>query len=632
MPKKKKKDKKPFFHSRKKGNIFTIKTSLKSILKNYDVNFRKLNEIVIECNEIVIRTYQFIRLYLLDCYYKNKEFPILNKDNILYFIRVGGIRDNRGQKSKNSNFEQELEQFYISEFQPCLQKTKYNLINKSYLIPYLSIQIETSFNNNIKEHFLTRIRRFMNIMNPFDLTTDEMKKEFNKVKNLILLDKLDDIPENYKEWSITLRNNFLPLEYENVFGYDCKVNPEKYIYYTLKINEEIEKRNEEIKNSNRTEEEKRIQIKKLFQPIPLRNSIIPHYITLDANCILSLFGNKGDSHLGYNIKENKNYVWNLIFKTQKKVMKKKDYEFKSIQTDGIGVSICFQKIGITTKDKKECIEEDQYYLSDLTVEELNLCRKRKIIGIDPGKQNLVYMIDENKKKLRYTASQRRVESYKKKNSMILKWEKMNNCIHEEEEKLSLQNSKTVNYEKFKIYIKEKTKLNDEVRDFYERELFRKFKWRTWIYQKKSEDTFLNKIEKTYGKKEDILLCYGNWSQTQQMKYTMPTKGVGLRRIISKKFNVVLMDEFKTSKLCSCCHCELENYKLNEHEKEEYEKHHKKSISKLHRLLICKNCGSKNKNSVFMNRDMNACINILNLSKEYINFKTRNENFCRSISI
>ena len=113
---------------------------------------------------------------------------------------------------------------------------------------------------------------------------------------------------------------------------------------------------------------------------------------------------------------------------------------------------------------------------------------------------------------------------------------------------------------------------------------------------------------------------------------MPTKGVGLRRIISKKFNVVLMDEFKTSKLCSCCHCELENYKLTEREKEEYEKHHKKSINKLHRLLICKNCGLENKNSVFMNRDMNACINILNLSKEYINFKTRNENFSRPISI
>jgi hypothetical protein len=66
------------------------------------------------------------------------------------------------------------------------------------------------------------------------------------------------------------------------------------------------------------------------------------------------------------------------------------------------------------------------------------------------------MVDENKKKLRYTASQRRVESYRKKNSKILQWEKLNNNIIEEETKLSLQNSKTVNYEKFKIFIKEKT--------------------------------------------------------------------------------------------------------------------------------------------------------------------------------
>jgi hypothetical protein len=241
---------------------------------------------------------------------------------------------------------------------------------------------------------------------------------------------------------------------------------------------------------------------------------------------------------------------------------------------------------------------------------LDKCKNRKIIGIDPGKQSLVYMVDENKKKLRYTACQRRVESYRKKNSMILQWEKLNNNIIEEETKLSLQNSKTINYEKFKNFIKEKNELNEKLKKFYNQELHRKLKWRSWIYQRKSEDKFLNKIEETYGKKEDILLCYGNWSRTSQMKYIMPTKGVGLRRVINKKYDVVLLDEFKTSALCSKCNKELENYK------------------NIHRLLVCKNCGLENKNSVFINRDMNACINMVNLSKEWINSKKRNENFCR----
>ena len=42
-----------------------VKTSLKSILKDYDNNFPIINNLVLECNEIVIRTYQFIRLDII---------------------------------------------------------------------------------------------------------------------------------------------------------------------------------------------------------------------------------------------------------------------------------------------------------------------------------------------------------------------------------------------------------------------------------------------------------------------------------------------------------------------------------------------------------------------------------------
>ena len=169
----------------------------------------------------------------------------------------------------------------------------------------------------------------------------------------------------------------------------------------------------------------------------------------------------------------------------------------------------------------------------------------------------------------------------------------------------------------KFYIKEKTKLNDKVRGFYENELYRKLKWRTWIYGRKSEDKFLNRIEETYGKKENLLLCYGNWSNNKQMKYIMPTKGIGLRRTVEKKFNVVLVDEFRTSKLCSKCNCELEHY------------------NNLHRVLVCRGCkssGSESKNTTFMNRDMNACMNMLHISKSWIQSKIRPKQFCRTSNL
>ncbi len=50
-------------------------------------------------------------------------------------------------------------------------------------------------------------------------------------------------------------------------------------------------------------------------------------------------------------------------------------------------------------------------------------------------------------------------------------------------------------------------------------------------------------------------------------------GKGLRRIIEKRFDVVMIDEYNTSKLCSKCYTELKNW--NNH----------------HRILCCNGCSS-----------------------------------------
>ena len=159
---------------------------------------------------------------------------------------------------------------------------------------------------------------------------------------------------------------------------------------------------------------------------------------------------------------------------------------------------------------------------------------------------------------------------------------------------------------------EKTKLNTELKYFYEKELFRKLKWRNHIYKRKSEDNFLNRIEEKYGKKEEILIAYGNWSNIKQMKYIMPTMGKGLRRIIEKRFDIILIDEYNTSKLCSKCYTELKNWNHQ------------------HRILCCNGCsGSESKKSMFINRDINACVNIMNICKDWIKDRIRRKEFRRN---
>ena len=74
-----------------------------------------------------------------------------------------------------------------------------------------------------------------------------------------------------------------------------------------------------------------------------------------------------------------------------------------------------------------------------------------------------------------------------------------------------------------------------------------------------------------------------------------------------------MDEFRTSKKCSKCHKDLCNY------------------NKIHRLLVCYDCkcdGSESKKITFINRDINACMNILNISKSWLKSRTRPQAFRR----
>jgi len=44
-----------------------------------------------------------------------------------------------------------------------------------------------------------------------------------------------------------------------------------------------------------------------------------------------------------------------------------------------------------------------------------------------------------------------------------------------------------------------------------------------------------------------------------MKYLMPILGVGLRQIIQRRFDLVLVDEWGSSKYCNQCHHKVEHH-------------------------------------------------------------------------
>ena len=606
--KKKKKEDFKEFSNNEKSAYKTFKIPLKTILLNRETIQPVINNLVFEMNDLVIHTYQFIRLYVLDKYTKNQHLPTIDDTFISYCIKTLGTRDNRGKKCKDAELLETLEEFYKTEYQPLLNHEKTNLKNTTFLLPYLATQIHTSLSNNIQEHFIQHLLRFIN-KTTNDITEDKQLL-FQFKKNIM---ELTDTNELFNLWKGTHLQNVIPENVKKSVYYDAKARPFEYLKGMLYMNSVLEK-----------------QESKLFQPLPLRNNIIPKHIILDTACIINLFcpekdkeGNKiKKGELLSNVKDNQNEVWSNLLNLKHKIFKNKHYQFHNqIQTDGI--SCCLLFIRKDLKDKKwgskvPILEEQDFYnIEDLSKEQLNTLKDKTIVGCDPGKRSLVYMMDNKGNKLQYTAPQRKRESKAKCNQRILLHERNKNGIIEKETQLSFQNSKSVNYEKFKMYLVEKNKLNKETIEFYKRDTWRKMKFRQYSYGKKSIDTFLNKIKETFG--ENLLIGYGNWSRDTQMKFFMPTMNKGLRKLIHKKYDTITINECNTSKKCCDCYKDLDYYKDKENKK-------------VFRLLVCSNCVScENKKIVFRTRDANSSINILKLTKCWIEKQTRPTEFQNHIS-
>ena len=154
-------------------------------------------------------------------------------------------------------------------------------------------------------------------------------------------------------------------------------------------------------------------------------------------------------------------------------------------------------------------------------------------------------------------------------------------------------------------------------------MFRKLAFRRFIRTKQSEVKLLNEIENTYITKEEIkkgkkiVILHGDYSRTSQMKGCISTPNIGMKKLLLSRFDIVEINEFNTSKLYNKTLKEMENVSVKR-------KKHKKS---LHEILTPK---EETKCRIFVNRDTNACKNILLLGKCYLESQTRPEQFTRKV--
>jgi hypothetical protein len=619
-----------------------IKCPLKCVLKRYDTLHPIIEKAVMDMNEIVILSYQFIRMYLLNKFNNKQDLPTINKQFVLDVIKtISSPNTKRGQKTKEENIKNatgksDMKQFYNEEFSK-LVSAKPSYSNKTHILAITANEMITCINTNISTHFVKHLFKYINCLfkEPKSLeikkeTDKEKRKELYKelnqeirdLKSDLINNKIENSKEEYHSWIRENKGFLFPNKVNKSVAYEVKCNPEKYIKFSFYINQKIEELG-----------------KRPYQVIPQRNNIVPKSITLNSNGIVDLIDDKKQTIFQYNkselvlhAKKHQKHIWNKILKLEKNdIFKQKEYVFyNQIITDGFSCSLLFILKKYKDKvfgDKIPQLNNEMEFtkVEDLSKDKCNeyLTHKYKLVSLDPGKIRPITMIDENNKFFKYTACRRRVETYTKRSNYIILQEKKKNGIVEKEKKSPNYNSRTLNQEKYKHFITNKTILNNEVKEFYQKPLFRKLAFRRFIRTKQSEVKLLNEIENTYLTKEEIkqgkkiAILHGDYSRTTQMKGCIPTPNIGMKKLLLSRFVIVEINEFNTSKLYNKTLKEMENVSVKR-------KKHKKS---LHEILTPK---EETKCRIFVNRDVNACKNILLLGKCYLESQTRPEEFTRKV--
>ena len=595
-----------------------IKTSLKSICLDKET-ILTINNYCKNLNLIVIHTYQFLRLFILHKYHQKETLPKIDEKFIEHIIKTIAIGDKRGRKFVN----EELTIFYETHYKPTLA-TDLKLSYSKYgnTIGYTATAILTCLETNIKTHFTKHLRRFINIQFDTDRAkqTKEEKQQLYKQTKIIFDDIIyntDKSENECKAWKDIHKSFLIPDKIKKNVHYDLECSPQNYlspmIYMSLKLEE---------------------QEKKLFQFCPLRKTLIPKYMTIDTKTLITMLFNtkKNETTQGKlldNLNESKELIWNTLFNMKKinTLMNVDKYTFNHMfSTDGVGCSLLFTRVElkdtpIPQSKNKNTGNKEYDYITELDNTELNHLKDYNKVAIDPGKNTLMFMTDDKGNTLTYTKMQRRIDTYAKKKRQIMMKSFEENDIKKIEEPLNQTCSMSCNYEKFIAYLKMRNQINQELQTYYEQELFRKLRWRSHTYTQKSESILINKIKRTFGKK--IVIGFGSFQQTQQMKHCMPTPNKSLKDLLAKHFKLCIVDEFKTSKMCSfCLEGETCYYKQRENPRP-----FRKGMVNVHGLLTCTKC-SKSSHSHLMNRDLNGSRNILYLMKEWIQHRKRPTQFCR----
>jgi len=610
-----------------------IKTSLKSVVRD-DAVIAKLQDAALRANGIVTHTLQLLKLYFIHCFDNGTALPTIDRQFVTSVMKVLCEEPTSGRppNEETKRIKENLKAFYEVHYKPhVVGQLNYRHMNT--VLDYLAIDVITMYENNIKQHFVEYVERFVNVSwekkallalikkhkkttSKRQAATNALCAQLRRIKaDLLNPDKPKTAHALYHAWIDEQRFRVLPqrkLREDSIY-YDIQCSPQDYLPHMLYMMKAVEARGASVNNA-----------------CPLRREIIPKHFRLDTVSLINLCftseqGKRGDYTTKGNLVEHQDKIWGFFFKTDMKCFHMEDdthaHTFDhQIETDGVSCSILLKRkdmVGKRVKEPKPKKGSNETYIDE--VEDYTPLTGKRVVAIDPNMSDLLYCVDSDTKeqtKFRYTQDTRRKETKAKKYRDYLQQRKQEvvggKRVMEWEADLSAFNRKTIDFERFKAYIHKKNELNARLAPFYTEYIFRKLRLGSYMRRQITEARLLARFEKLFGGPEETIITIGDFEQRKHRKYKEPVKGKGFRTLFRKAgYSVYLVDEFRTSCRCSACGGECKTFRECQNPRPY------RTVSVLrHGLVKCKTC------SRLWNRDTNAASNIWKVSVSAIRGEER----------
>jgi transposase len=553
-----------------KDTEFTcVKTSFNSLVENNYLS-GGIQEIVLNINKICFLSYQLLNYHFTRLIEENKPLPEITQS--LFYQACATVSVMKERKEKID----ETDELYISfsHYKEHVGELPFrdrmgNLINN------LNRQQLTMTENHLKLNFYKRFHKYL------EIKTGETRKG-------VIYKWLKDI------YAIEYSGkNFFILSMRQWLKYPpTEVNIKMHSSHFVKIYHKILKTFEKYPYSKHI---------RTFNLLPTKNSFTLSTIEICSSCLKDIIGYFTKTQVPDDFKENKLVYWYEFFKIEKYETKTRKFA-NTIYTDGKIAVIRLRKPKFEAPKPKD-VKKIQY---------------EQYVGIDPGVRSLQTSCNNEGRVLETTTPSYRHDckmkyACRKREMWYKKWE------HYEMWR-NIPSFKTTNLQKMRHYFEYVYPNLNTIFKFHLYKNFRGLSFRSYCRGKATMD----KLCKSIVDDKKTLVGFGDFSQQHGLVKKHPTAPIQkFKHELRRYCDVIIIDEYNTSKTCNKCFQPIELYKNKIIRKKRDGTHSKARMSIINSVIRCKLNECK---LCCMDRDINASKNILFLLQLQKEGKKRPECF------